>query len=113
VREGNVYIGKGRKDDRQIVIIPVLSSSPATGGMIRNILLLNITLKEDASLFARKKALGGKCERIKNYVQENNLVWQDQLLDLININDLFGKSAEKVAEMIIAGADPDALSNGK
>ncbi len=112
VREGNVYIGKGRKDDRHIVIIPVLSSSPATGGMIRNILLLNIALKKDASLFARKKALGGKFERIKNYVQENSLVWQDKFLDFIDIHDLFGKSAEKIAETIIAAADNFPVGTG-
>jgi len=105
VREGNVYIGRGRKDDRSIVIVPVLSSSASTGGMIRYILLLNIAFKEDAPLLSKKKALGGKCERIKNIVQESNVVWQDNFLELLDIKDLFGLSAEKIAEAIVARAE--------
>ncbi|MFZ5562906.1 MAG: SIS domain-containing protein [Thermodesulfobacteriota bacterium] len=105
VREGNVYIGKGRKDDRHIVVIPVLSASPARGGMIRFILLLNIGFKEDASLFEKKKALGGKAERIKNIVQESSVIWQDSFLELVDIKDLFGKSAEKIAESIVASVE--------
>jgi len=102
VREGNVYIGKGRKDDRSIIIIPILSSSAATGGMVRYILLLNIAFKKDATLSVKKKALGGKGEHIKNIVQENNVVWQDDFLELVGIKDLFGRSAEKIAEAIVA-----------
>ncbi len=105
VREGNVYIGKGRKDDRSIIVIPILSSSAAAGGMIRFILLLNIAFKPDATLSVKKKALGGKGERIKNIVQENNVVWQDEFLELVDIKDLFGRSAEKVAEAIVARAE--------
>lgn len=105
VREGNVYIGKGRKDDRHIVVIPVLSLSPARGGMIRFILLLNIGFKENATLFEKKKALGGKAERIKNIVQESSVVWQDNFLELVDIKDLFGKSAEKIAEFIVASVE--------
>ena len=29
VRQGNVYIGKGRKDDRSIIVIPVISAATA------------------------------------------------------------------------------------
>lgn len=105
VKEGNVYVGKGRKDDRHIVVIPVLSASTAEGGMINRILLLTIDFKERTSLYARKKALGGKCERIKNYVQENNVVWEDRFLELVDIRDLFGRSAEKNAEAIVAAVE--------
>ena len=105
VREGNVYIGKGRKDERSIIVIPILSASAATGGMIRFILLLNISFKADAGLSVKKKALGGKGERIKNIVQENNVVWRDEYLELIDIKDLFGRSAEKIAETIVSQAE--------
>ncbi|MEW6076228.1 MAG: SIS domain-containing protein [Thermodesulfobacteriota bacterium] len=111
VREGNVYIGKGRKDDRSIVVIPVLSSSASTGGMIRYILLINIAFREDAALAAKKKALGGKSERIKNIVQENNVAWQDHFLELVGIKDLFGLSAEKLAEAIVARVESGAASS--
>ena len=66
VREGNVYIGIGRKDDRSMIVIPIISASPATANLIENILLLNISFKENVSLDIKIKALGGKYERIKN-----------------------------------------------
>ncbi len=105
VREGNVYLGRGRKDDRNIVVIPVLSSSPSRGGRVRHILLLNVSFREDASLFEKKKALGGKCERIKNIVQESSVTWQDGFIELVETNDLFGNSAEKIAEAIVAAVE--------
>ena len=98
VREGNVYIGKGRKDGRSIVVIPVMAFG---GSIIENLLLLNIVFKEDVSLGSKVKALGGKYERIKNIVQENSVEWQDGFLDLIAIDDLFGISAEKIGERIV------------
>lgn len=105
VRQGNVYIGKGRKDERSIVVIPILSSSPASPNIIEFLALLHVTFKENTSLDARIKALGGKYEHIKNIVQENSVAWEDQLLEHIRIEELFGRSAEKVAESIVAQID--------
>ncbi len=102
VGQGNVYIGKGRKDERSIVVIPILSSSPASPNVIEYLVLLHVTFKEDISLDTRIKALGGKYEHIKNIVQENSVAWDDQLLERIQIEELFGRSAEKVAESIVA-----------
>lgn len=101
VREGNVYIGKGRKDERSIVVIPIISASPSTPNMIEYLLLLNITFKENVALPMKIKALGGKYERIKNIVQENSSVWEDSHLELVEISELFGKSAEKIGEFIL------------
>ncbi len=98
VREGNVYIGKGRKDDRSIVVIPIISASPSN--MIEYLLLLNITFKENVALPMKIKALGGKYERIKNIVQES-AVWEDHYLESVEISELFGKSAEKIGEFIL------------
>ena len=102
VREGNVYIGIGRKDDRSIIVIPIISTSPDTPNMIENILLLNISFKEDVSLEIKIKALGGKYERIKNIVQENSVKWDDQHLELVEMKALFGFSAEKIGEFIVS-----------
>ncbi|OQX61458.1 MAG: hypothetical protein B5M56_08995, partial [Desulfococcus sp. 4484_241] len=71
----------------------------------RHILLLNVSFREDASLFEKKKALGGKCERIKNIVQESSVTWQDGFIELVETNDLFGNSAEKIAEAIVAAVE--------
>jgi glucosamine--fructose-6-phosphate aminotransferase (isomerizing) len=101
VRQGNVYIGKGRKDDRSIIIIPVISASPDTPHLIEFLLLLNISFKETVALPVKVKALGGKHEHIKNIVQENSIVWEDPYLDLVEMAELFGRSAEKVGEYIV------------
>jgi glucosamine--fructose-6-phosphate aminotransferase (isomerizing) len=102
VREGNVYLGKGRKDDRSILVIPVISNKPETPNVIENLLLLNIGFKDPVALTTKVKALGGKYERIKNIVQENSIAWNDEHLELVAMDDLFGRSAEKIADSIVS-----------
>ena len=102
VRQGNVYIGKGRKDDRSILIIPVISTDPNRPNTIEHLILLEIVFKEQVDLTAKVKALGGKHEHIKNLVQENNIQWEDKFLELLDMPELFGRSAEKVSEMIVS-----------
>ncbi len=102
LREGNVYIGKGRKDDRTIIVIPLISMSSLTPNIIDQLLLLNISFKENISLPVKKKALGGKFERIKNIVQENSVDWDDQLIEMVEMEELFGGSAEKIGEFIVS-----------
>jgi glucosamine--fructose-6-phosphate aminotransferase (isomerizing) len=80
VRQGNVYIGKGRKDDRSICVIPIISSSPDTPNIIDHLLLLNVSFNESVPLATKIKALGGKHEHIKNIVQENSISWRDEFL---------------------------------
>jgi glucosamine--fructose-6-phosphate aminotransferase (isomerizing) len=104
VREGNVYIGKGRKDDRSILVIPLLSSSPSKAGSVEHLLLLHISFKENVPLTQKIRALGGKYEHIKNIVQENSVSWDDTLLEAVPTDELFGRSAEKVGEFIVAEA---------
>jgi glucosamine--fructose-6-phosphate aminotransferase (isomerizing) len=93
MREGNVYIGKGRKDDRSIIVIPIISVSAATPNLIEYLLLLNISFKKDVPLAVKVKALGGKHEHIKNIVQENSVTWDDTYLEFVEMKDLFGISA--------------------
>ncbi|MCF8068643.1 MAG: SIS domain-containing protein [Desulfobacterales bacterium] len=102
VREGNVYIGIGRKDNRTIIVIPIISADPAMPNRIENLLLLNIAFRDEVELAVKIKALGGKYERIKNIVQENSITFEDQFLELVDMKMLFGKSAEKTAEYIVS-----------
>jgi glucosamine--fructose-6-phosphate aminotransferase (isomerizing) len=102
-RQGNVYIGKGRKDDRSIVVIPVISASPAKPNIMEYMLLLNVEFKTDVSRDLVVRALGGKHEHIKNIVQESSITWEDKYLEMVPIDELFGRSAEKISEKIIAG----------
>ena len=102
VGEGNVYVGKGRKDDRSILVIPIISTSPSTPNTIEYLLLLNVSFKENVPLPEKIKALGGKYERVKNIIQENSIAWDDKYLELIEIDELFGISAEKIGEYVVS-----------
>jgi glucosamine--fructose-6-phosphate aminotransferase (isomerizing) len=102
VKQGNVFIGKGRADRRKILIIPIISASPNTPNVLEHILLLNISLQKTADLKTIIRALGDKREHIQNIVQESNIIWKNEFLELLPLEDLFGQSAEKIAEGIIA-----------
>jgi len=102
VREGNVYIGKGRKDDRSIVVIPLISTSADTPNLIDHLLLLNVAFKKDVPLPIKIKALGDKLEHIINIVQENSVIWKDENLEIVPTEELFGRSAEKIGEHIVS-----------
>ncbi len=104
VREGNVYLGKGRKDGRKILVIPVFSSSSAASNKTEYILSLDIEFKSDSevTLLKKIKGLGGKFARIKDLILESeNFKWDDKLLNLVTIEELFGDPAEVTAESII------------
>ncbi|MDA3788894.1 MAG: SIS domain-containing protein [Desulfobacula sp.] len=104
VREGNVYIGKGRKDNKNILVIPGISSNPATPNIIEYILSLNISFKtsSEVPLLKKIKALGGKYNRLKDWILESDSIkWDDKYLNLVEVETLFGDTAEKVVEQII------------
>ncbi|MFH2059064.1 MAG: SIS domain-containing protein [Pseudomonadota bacterium] len=104
VREGNVYIGKGRTDKKNILVIPVISSNPKTPNIIEFILSLNIKFKssEEIPLLKKIKALGGKYNRLKDWILEtNNIEWDDRYLNLVEVETLFGDTAETAVEKII------------
>jgi glucosamine--fructose-6-phosphate aminotransferase (isomerizing) len=108
VREGNVYIGKGRKDNRSILVIPVLSSSPTSPNIIEFLLSLNIAFKstEEVTLLKKIKALGGKYTRLKDWILESkNVAWDDKYLNLVDIETLFGATAEQAVEAIVEKLD--------
>ena len=110
VREKNVYIGKGRKDNRSIVVTPITSSSHAKTNVIEYLLLLNVSYKDNVPLASKIKALGGKYERIKNIVQENSVTWKDKFIELVDMRELFGSSAEKIGEYIVSHQKLSACS---
>ena len=80
--------------------MPLISNTPSKPNFIEYLLLANISFKEAVPLSVKAKALGGKYEHIKNIVQENSIPWEDRYLDLVNMEELFGISAEKIAERI-------------
>ena len=102
IRQGNVYIGKGRRDERSILVVPILSASVDSPNKIEFLLLLHVSFKQKVALAKKIKALGGKYEHLKNIVQENSIAWQDRYLETVEIDELFGRSAEKIVEFIVA-----------
>lgn len=110
VREGNVWIGRGKKDDRNIIIVPLISMSPSSPNLLEYLLLLNIDFKADVPLDTKIKALGGKYERIINIVQENSILWEDTFLEKVDIRDLFGWSAERTGDVIASKLNSTSLS---
>lgn len=98
VKNGNVFIGKGRRDDRSILVVPILSS----GTKIDRLVLFNVAFKKDVDLDKKVIALGGKYHHIQNIVEETSIAWKEEYLNFLDIEELFGLSAEKVAERIVS-----------
>jgi len=98
VNAGNVFIGKGKIDNRSILIIPIMKKGPN----IDHLLLLNVAFNKEVELSKKVKALGEKCSHIKNIVEETDLPWHDNYLNMLEMEELFGNSAEKIAEFIIS-----------
>jgi glucosamine--fructose-6-phosphate aminotransferase (isomerizing) len=74
------------------------------GPNIDHLLLLNVGFKKEMDLPKKLKALGDKSTHIKNIVEEADLSWQDDYINLLDVGELFGTSAEKIAELIISSA---------
>ena len=99
VKNGNVFIGKGKRDNRSILVIPVMSA----GTKIDHLVLFNVAFRKEVELQEKVDALGGKYHHIRNLVEETSLAWSDEHLDLLEIEELFGMSAEKIAEAVVSG----------
>jgi len=106
VKNGNIFIGKGRMDDRSILAVPVMS----TGTKIDHLLLFNAAFKTQVELHKKVDALGGKYHHIRNIVEETSLAWKDQFLELLDVEQLFGMSAEKIAEAIFSSLNNTEIS---
>ncbi len=72
----------------------------SAGTNIDYLVLFNVVFKKEVELQKKVDALGGKYHHIKHLVEETSLVWKDEYLDLLDIEQLFGMSAEKIAETI-------------
>ncbi|MEZ4566059.1 MAG: hypothetical protein R2860_03540 [Desulfobacterales bacterium] len=98
VRRGNVYIGKGRKDDRSILVIPLISTIRPVPTPLN--FCCSWTLPSTRRPHCRKKSKLWAAS-ISKTCPENNIAWDDKFFDLVDMANLFGWSAEKVAEAII------------
>ena len=71
------------------------------GTKVDHLVLFNVGFKKEVELGKKIAALGGKYNHIQNIVEETSIAWEDAYLDLFEIEDLFGMSAEKIAEAIV------------
>ncbi|MCK7511534.1 MAG: hypothetical protein MZV70_50825 [Desulfobacterales bacterium] len=102
MRQGNVYIGKGRKDDRSILVIPLLSAAPPGASRIEHLLLLHIAFKDTGAAEPEDP----RPRRQVRAHQEHRPGKQHRLgattcWSRCPIDELFGRSAEKVGEFIV------------
>jgi glucosamine--fructose-6-phosphate aminotransferase (isomerizing) len=74
------------------------------GPNIDHLLLFNLAFKKEIDLSKKIKALGDKFSHIKNIVEETDLPWDDNYLNVLEMEKLFGNSAEKIAELIISSS---------
>ncbi|MBW2311469.1 MAG: hypothetical protein JRF35_10405, partial [Deltaproteobacteria bacterium] len=80
--------------------IPIMKKGPH----IDHLLLLDVAFNKDVDLSKKIKALGDKFSHIKNIVEETDLSWKDEYLNLLEMEEIFGNSAEKIAEFIISSS---------
>jgi glucosamine--fructose-6-phosphate aminotransferase (isomerizing) len=106
VQNGNVFIGKGRRDQRSILVIPLMS----TATTIDYLLLLHVGFRPDVALDKKVAALGGKYQHIRHLVEETRFTWHDDYLNRLEMEELFGWSAEKVSERILAVLRTDSAA---
>ncbi|MGM0382700.1 MAG: SIS domain-containing protein [Thermodesulfobacteriota bacterium] len=105
VKSGNVFIGRGKIDNRSILVIPIMKKGPN----IDHLFLLNVAFRRKIDLPKKVKALGEKFYHIKNIVEETDLPWNDNYLNMLEMEELFGNSAERIAEFIIASLSDDKI----
>lgn len=101
VQNGHVLVGKGRRDNRKFVVIPIMSQTQSVPRAIEYLLLINVKFNRDVALEKKISALGDKFHQIKNIVQESTVIWNNDIIDSINVDDLFVESSDIIANMII------------
>lgn len=100
VRHGQSYLGRGRKDQRPILIVP---SAPR--GQVEKLVLLHLEFDEDLSLEKRVSVLrdlSGRYDDLKGQVMETDTEWRDEALLRISTTDLITLPVDKLTEMILA-----------
>ena len=100
VRRGSTYIGRGRKDQCPIMIVP---SAPR--GQVERLALLHLDLHEQLSLdhkVSLLRDLSGRYEDVKSQVLETDAEWTDAVLESISAADLILLPVEQLTERVLA-----------
>lgn len=93
------YVGHGRNDSRPILIIPIIS-----GGRVDYLVLLHLRFKEELPLGQRLDVIKNLTNRygdLVSQIEETNLIWRDEFLNLLSVEELSTERAAALAELII------------
>lgn len=100
VRRASTYIGRGRKDQCPILIIP---SAPR--GQVERLVLLHLNLHDQLPLEEKVnllRDLGGRYEDLRSQVQETDREWRDESLETFSPADLILMPMEQLTERVLA-----------
>jgi len=96
VASGHIYVGRGKSDGAPMMIIPLLGGDD----LVRHLLLIHVSFKEELSVGERKEILGERVNGIRDLIQEYNLPWDERELRKIPVAILLGEPVEVIAGQI-------------
>lgn len=99
VRNASVYLGRGSADKRAIAIVPMIPR-----GRVEKLVLLHLEFQDDISL--QKKVgvlqdLRQRYENLKSLVTERDVLWRDEYLAPIPVEDLILVPVKELAKLIV------------
>ncbi|MDO5296696.1 MAG: SIS domain-containing protein [bacterium] len=92
------YVGHGRNDRRPILIIPIMKD-----GTVMQIALLHLTFVSELNLAKRVEMIKNLTNRygdLKSQIEETNIIWKDEFLTLLSVEELATLRAAVLAELI-------------
>ena len=100
VRTPRVWVGRGRRDGRSLVLCPLYHE-----GLVSGLGLLHVRFREALDTRARVRALKavGRYEDLKCAVTELDAAWSDTLLDRFGVEELLTASVDALAETLQGG----------
>ncbi|MGM9998454.1 MAG: SIS domain-containing protein [Candidatus Bruticola sp.] len=93
------YVGHGHNDEKPILIAPVIST-----GRVEHLVLLHLNFKHELSLEERVDVIKNLTNRygdLVSQVEETNVSWHDEFLNLLSVEELSTLRAAVLAELII------------
>jgi len=93
------YVGRGRNDNRPLMMVPVLPS-----GQVEHLVLLHLRFVEDLPAEAKLQLLrdlSNRYEDLKSLVEEANLIWRDDFVKSLKVEDLVTLPVDDLAERVL------------
>lgn len=93
------YVGHGHNDELPMLIAPVI-----TTGRVDHLVLLHLHFKQDLPLADRVDVIKNLTNRygdLVSQIEETNITWKDEFLNLLSVEELATLRAAVLAELII------------